>query len=428
MADDNMAMPSTLGDSFETLKRLNSRLAHWAASLSWLRMAALFIVLGIASSIISNQFHLKHDSVQQKSKKSKRVSTSVDGKCDGKRITIGGPDGLVICVDEKGTRQDRAATPKEPAASASEGAEPAASSTTPAGTPMITITTPEEESNEDRGPRTIRTFGGFIGDLIQGLYTALLAYFVAAKIIVRKTEESEARVRSAEGTAGHEAMQRQLVQARLKLLQAQIEPHFLFNTLAAVDYLIETDTKRASVMQKTLIQYLRAALPQMRQESSTLGRELVLTRAYLDLLKMRIEERLEIRINVPAGLESAVFPPMMLQTLVENAIKHGIEPKPEGGRVSILAQVQHGELWVEVADTGVGLPSGDIFTAPTTGTGLGLENIRDRLAMLYPNLSRIDLRSDSVQGTVVRIVIPYVVVAPTQDSAAKPAGPGAAGA
>ena len=414
MHSENVPMASSYSDHFAYLKRLNARFAAWAASLSWWRIIGLFLVLAIAGSMISTRLNLEHETIKRPAKaKAKRISSSTDGKCNGRRITIGGPDGLVICVDD----ETRPATQQQPAsapaanASAAPGADAPASSVSATRTPVITISPhPDALDDEEHGsPRIVRTFGGYVGDLLRAGYIALLAYFIAAKIIVRKSEESEARVRSAVDSAEHEAMQRQLVQARLKLLQAQIEPHFLFNTLAAVDYLIETDTRRASIMQKTLIQYLRAALPQMRQESSSLGREMQLARSYLELLKMRIEDRLQVDINVPPGLESAVFPPMMLQTLVENAIKHGIEPKPEGGKVAIRARVQDGQLLVEVIDTGMGLPAGDIFAAPTTGTGLGLENIRDRLAMLYPNASRMELSSDAAIGTVVRIVIPYRV-------------------
>ena len=166
-------------------------------------------------------------------------------------------------------------------------------------------------------------------------------------------------------------------------------------------------TRRALPSCKSLITYLRAALPQMRQASSTLGRELKLVRAYLELLKLRIEERLEFDIKVPPELESAVFPPMVLQTLVENAIKHGIEPKPQGGRVSVLAEVIDGALRVDVVDTGVGLPNGDIFSSTASGSGLGLDNIRNRLALLYPGTSRMALSSGRDGGTVVRLSIPY---------------------
>ncbi|NBQ87749.1 MAG: sensor histidine kinase [Betaproteobacteria bacterium] len=243
------------------------------------------------------------------------------------------------------------------------------------------------------------------------LITLMFAYIVAAKIIVRKTDESDARVQSAEDAATRETFERQLAQARLQVLQAQVEPHFLFNTLGAVDYLIETDPARATQMQKALIRYLRGALPQMRNTGSSLGRELRLVQAYLEIMKMRIEDRLQVAYDVPEGLASAEFPPMMLQSLVENAIKHGIEPKPEGGTVTVAAGIHDGQLWVEVRDSGVGLASHDVMDRPTQGSGIGLRNIRERLAMLYPGAARLVLRSDEQTGTVVRIAVPYRVVA-----------------
>jgi sensor histidine kinase YesM len=290
---------------------------------------------------------------------------------------------------------------------------------------MIVIDSSDDDADVDDDTRSPsakvviqRTFAGWLGDIFSALLIALFAYLVAAKIMVRKTAEAnaklhvaDAKVRSAEDNAEREAVERQLMQARLKLLQAQVEPHFLFNTLAAVDYLIETDPPRASVMQKTLIAYLRASLPQMRQESSTLGRELQLIRAYLALLKMRIEERLEFDIEVSPELEGAVFPPMVLQTLVENAIQHGIEPKPGGGRISVRALHEGGNLRVDVVDTGVGLPSnyngGNPQPSANGGSGLGLDNIRNRLAVLYPHTSRIELSSGYGGGTMVRLTIPY---------------------
>jgi LytS/YehU family sensor histidine kinase len=246
-----------------------------------------------------------------------------------------------------------------------------------------------------------------LGDLGGAAMVILFAYLAAAKIVMRKVAQADEKVRTAVDAAEREAMERQLVQARLQVLQAQVEPHFLFNTLAAVDYLIETNPSRASLMQKALITYLRGALPQMRQESSTLGRELRLIRSYLDLIKMRIEDRLEVEISVPGPLESAEFPPMMLQSLVENAIKHGIEPKPEGGKVTVAARLDGEQLWVEVRDTGFGVPRGDLLNGPTSGTGVGLRNIRERLSVLYPGKRRLTLHSDDINGTVARIVVPY---------------------
>ena len=165
-------------------------------------------------------------------------------------------------------------------------------------------------------------------------------------------------------------------------MQAQVEPHFLFNTLASIDHLIETDPARASTMQKNLIALLRASMPTMREASNgaprDLGREMAVIRPYLEILKVRMEERLATRIDVPDGLLSAEFPSMMIQSLVENAIKHGLEPKPEGGELSIKAEIVHGKLTVTVADTGLGFGK-----AATAGTGVGLANIRERLALLY---------------------------------------------
>ena len=128
-------------------------------------------------------------------------------------------------------------------------------------------------------------------------------------------------------------------------MQAQVEPHFLFNTLASIDHLIETDPPRASTMQKNLIALLRASMPSMRESNPAqhaLGREMAVIRPYLEILKVRMEDRLQATINVPEGLLSAEFPPMMIQSLVENAIKHGLEPKAEGGTLTVAAEIVHG--------------------------------------------------------------------------------------
>lgn len=385
-------------DRMALAKRLNASLSAWAASLSWWRMILLALIVLIAGSWISESLQLSHQ-VTHKVVKSKVVvageATDSTGKpCKAKRIVIGGKEAIVIT--EAGCKQATPASGAEEAAIKIE-IPPSGDPSADAGDGVDEETTVVKQS----------TLGGWIGDVVSALLIAFFAYLAAAKIIMRKTAESDAKVQVATDSAEREAMGRQLVQARLKLLQAQVEPHFLFNTLAAVDYLIETDPKRASEMQKVLISYLRAALPQMRQESSTLGRELALIRPYLELLKLRIEERLSYDIQVPAGLESTVFPPMVLQTLVENAIKHGIEPKPEGGRVTVSAQVVDGQLRVEVADTGLGLNHGHIFASSTQGMGLGLDNIRNRLALLYPGASSLDLRAGVPTGTVVSLAIPY---------------------
>ena len=429
--------PSQPTDNFIWLKRINGSLSQWAATLSWGRMAALALIVMIAGSWIASKLQLSHEKepeirVQRlpktKSDPAGPAQTQTPYKtCEGDEIRIGGKNGIVICEGRRTNRPPAPATPDTPPIpplpsivlpSVSGDGAPvlpavAASDTAGSQTSVSPGADAADDDDEDDETATLRkrvirkTLSGWVGDIFAALLVALFAYLVAAKIIFRKTAEADAKVRVATDSAEREAMQRQLVTARLKLLQAQVEPHFLFNTLAAVDYLIETDPARASVMQKTLITYLRAALPQMRQASSTLGRELKLIRAYLELLKLRIEERLDFDIRVSPELESAVFPPMVLQTLVENAIKHGIEPKPQGGRISVLAEVVDGQLRVDVVDTGVGLPNGDIFGNTGGGAGLGLDNIRNRLALLYPGTSRMELRSGHDGGTLVRLSLPY---------------------
>jgi hypothetical protein len=416
------------------LKAANLVVLGWAASLSWTRLFFLALVVAIASSVIANRFDLEHrvemvkvdgefeeveEDVEEEadSQDSEEAAQSDDFEnCGDKQITIGNNKVQIAC--ERKATLDKAASASSPSASSPSAS--AASSPEPAGVSIgedgIKIKIRQSKTHKTKikkqvpkMERQIRpTMGGFINDLFSALYIAFFAYLIAAKIIVRKTEESDAKVRVATSQAEHEALERQLVQARLKVLQAQVEPHFLFNTLAAVDYLIETDPARASIMQKQLITYLRGALPQMREDSSTLGREISLVRAYLELLKMRIEDRLDYVIDVPEALAQADFPPMVLQTLVENAIKHGIEPKPEGGKITIHAQARDGSLWLDVVDTGAGLPEGDVFGKTSNGGGLGLDNIRKRLALLYPNASRIDLRSEIPCGTSVRIMVPYL--------------------
>jgi LytS/YehU family sensor histidine kinase len=192
------------------------------------------------------------------------------------------------------------------------------------------------------------------------------------------------------------------------MMQAQIEPHFLFNTLASVEYLIETDPPRAAAMQHRLIQYLRQVLPKIREHAADndLGREADMVQAYLDLLKMRMEERLEFKINISEGLRSAAFSPMILQTLVENAIKHGLEPKTEGGLLIVNAEVAHQKLRITVVDNGLGFGM-----AKSSGTGLGLQNVRERLAFLYKGQSQFLIGENKPSGVYITIEVPYTLAA-----------------
>ncbi|HEV7816491.1 MAG TPA: histidine kinase, partial [Janthinobacterium sp.] len=215
---------------------------------------------------------------------------------------------------------------------------------------------------------------------------------------------AEAETQSANAAAERESMHRQLSEAKMQMMQAQVEPHFLFNTLASVEHLIETDPPRASAMQRSLIQYLRAVLPQMRDNAvvTNLGREVDMVKAYLNLLKMRMEERLTVDLQIPDGLRSAAFPPMMLQSMVENAIKHGLECKPEGGKLTIVAEVAHNKLRVTVSDDGVGFG-----VMPSDGTGLGLPTIRERLKLLHGDAGQLHIAANSPSGVIATIEVPY---------------------
>jgi chemotaxis protein histidine kinase CheA len=235
------------------------------------------------------------------------------------------------------------------------------------------------------------------------VWLLILALF-GTKALMGGKKRAEVEMQTATAAAERESMQRQLSEARMQAMQAQVEPHFLFNTLASVEHLIETDPPRASNMQRTLIQYLRAVIPQMRDANlvTNLGREVDMVRAYLDLLRMRMEERLSVELNVPDGLRSAAFPPMMLQSMVENAIKHGLECKPEGGHLAVTAEIVDSKLRVTVADDGVGFG-----VVPSKGTGLGLANIRERLKLLHGEAGQLHIAANSPSGVIATIEVPY---------------------
>ena len=224
------------------------------------------------------------------------------------------------------------------------------------------------------------------------------------KALMGGKRRAELQAQAAQQDAERESLHRQVAEAKMQMMQAQIEPHFLFNTLASVEHLIETDPPRASAMQRSLIQYLRAVIPQVRENagSTNLGRETAIVKEYLTLLKMRMEERLEFSLSIPEGLNTAAFPSMMLQTLVENSIKHGLEPKADGGTILVTAEVAHNKLRVSVIDNGLGFGA-----VPSTGTGLGLQNIRERLALLYKGNYQFIITPNSPSGVTVVIEIPY---------------------
>jgi signal transduction histidine kinase len=212
-------------------------------------------------------------------------------------------------------------------------------------------------------------------------------------------EEEDVRRALDEESIAQEGLTAQMTQARLSALQAQFEPHFLFNTLANVKRLYETAPARGREMLSSLIGYLRAALPTMRQSGSTLRRELELARSYLNILQMRMGDRLAFSIDAPAALLDAEVPPLVLGTLIENALKHGLAPLPEGGSIVIRALREGDQLRIEVHDTGRGFYG-------QGGTGVGLANTRSRLAALYGGNAALQLAANHPHGVVATVVLP----------------------
>ncbi|HUJ85726.1 MAG TPA: histidine kinase [Burkholderiales bacterium] len=209
------------------------------------------------------------------------------------------------------------------------------------------------------------------------------------------------RARLAGLRARSEATERRALEAQLRMLQAQIEPHFLFNTLANLDALIALDPARARVMLGHLNDYLRASLAAARSERHTLGDEFALLSEYLELLAIRMGPRLAFTLDLPSALAPEPLPPMLLQPLVENALKHGLEPKVEGGRVTVRARRDGAALVLTVADDGLGLGA-----ARSPGTGVGLAHLRERLAALYGGAAALELRAAPGGGVAATITIP----------------------
>ena len=200
-----------------------------------------------------------------------------------------------------------------------------------------------------------------------------------------------------------------LAEAKLSTLQAQIEPHFLYNTLANVVGLIETQPAQARHMLERFIDYLRASLAASRAGSATLGSELDMVAAYLDVLAVRMGARLRYRFEVGEGCREIVIAPMLIQPLIENAVCHGLEPKVEGGQICVRAHVLDGALCIEVSDTGAGLSG----TPPKPGGGVGLANIRARLRSLYNGQAQVQLLENQPCGITVRLMLPLTETLPS---------------
>jgi sensor histidine kinase YesM len=231
-------------------------------------------------------------------------------------------------------------------------------------------------------------------------------FALVAGLLVTVGEFHRAEVRSLEALQRADAerarLEQQTLQARLKTLEAQVEPHFLFNTLANLRRLYETDPEAGEAMMERLMRYLQTALPSMRDERSTLAREAQLIEAYLELQQVRMGRRLAYGIDIAPALRPLQVPPMMLLTLVENAIKHGLAPQREGGRVDVRARLDGPQLRLEVADTGRGFGGG------TSGGGTGLANIRARLAARFGTAAEITLTAGAPRGLLAAIRMPVL--------------------
>ncbi len=241
---------------------------------------------------------------------------------------------------------------------------------------------------------------------VYNVFTAFGNGLLISLIFYVKRREARAAAALHKAEAERHLLSKQAVEAELKLMQAQIEPHFLFNTLASVQYLTETDPKQANALLGHLIDYLRAALPQLRASSSTLAREMSLAEAYLNILKMRIGPRLTFAIDLPNELRDHPFPPNLLISLVENAIKHGVEPAADGGAITLAAAHAGNAVVVTVTDTGRGIRPG----AATNGQGVGLTNIRERLAALYGSHGRFTLEAATPRGARATLSLPFEFV------------------
>ncbi|WP_343628705.1 histidine kinase [Roseateles sp.] len=207
-----------------------------------------------------------------------------------------------------------------------------------------------------------------------------------------RQRDTEARNQALSFELERSELERQALDARLRLLQAQVEPHFLFNTLANVRALVETGSPQAAPVLRSLIAYLRAAMPRLQGESTRLADEAALVRAYLELMHLRMPDRLEYSVDLPPELDIVRFPPMALLTLVENAVRHGIDPGEEGGRIEVGGALEPGgrvRLWV--SDTGVGMTQ-------SMGSGTGLRNLRERLTLFYGLSAALELTENHPHG------------------------------
>jgi hypothetical protein len=250
-----------------------------------------------------------------------------------------------------------------------------------------------------------------------GMVVTVLVYALFSTITIRimlllverRVARATALARQQEQIA---TASRLLAEARLRALQAQIEPHFLYNTLANVLGLIDNRPAEARHMLERFIDYLRASLAASRAESATLDGELDQVSAYLDVLAVRMGARLRYRVETDPACRTLPIAPMLLQPLVENAVMHGIEPKLEGGEIVVRTRIEDGVLCIEVADSGLGLG----MAPPRPGGGVGLSNLRERVHQLHGPQARLQLFDNQPCGVTARLLLPLPVPSSTTPS------------
>jgi len=227
----------------------------------------------------------------------------------------------------------------------------------------------------------------------------LFAPWIAVGALVRQ-RDTFAREQATAFALERSELERKALDARFRLLQAQVAPHFLFNTLANVQALVEAGAPRAADVLKSLIAYLRAAVPRLHETTTTLAQELQLVRAYLDVMHMRMPDRLKFDIEADPGILGLECPPMTLLTLVENAVRHGIDPSETGGSITIQARLESSSCLASVTDTGVGLK------AAGSGLGTGLASLRERLQLAFGAQAQLRLSEVAPHGVRAEVAFP----------------------
>jgi LytS/YehU family sensor histidine kinase len=235
--------------------------------------------------------------------------------------------------------------------------------------------------------------------MLVGSAALLVAPWTAVATVVRQ-KEAFARNQKLTFALERSELERQALDARLHLLQAQVAPHFLFNTLANVQALVDAGSPHASAVLRSLTAYLRAAVPLLHESAATIERELQLVRPYLELMQMRMPDRLQYAMNVDPSALKVRCPPTTLLTLVENAVRHGIDPSEEGGRIDVDIGRRGERCVVRVTDTGAGLHQS------ASGLGTGLTTLRERLHLIFGDAAHLRLTPNSPRGAVVEIDMP----------------------